>query len=312
MKFKKAVFYAISEAALAPEYWKKLESSIENKIFVEKDSPEINKELSDADCLCVAFGTIVSKEMIEKAPSLKFIGVIATAFGKIDVESAKSKNIPVSNLAGYSTESVAEFTIAAILETIRGLETGKQRGRGGSYDESGIKAWELKNKNFAVLGLGHIGQRVAELAKGFGANVSYWSRIKKDNDFQYQEIDNLIKNADFLSINLAQTPETEKIMDEKRFESLKPNAVVINTCPMELIDVDGLCKRLAKGDITFMFDHSDETDPEDLKKMHEFKNCIIYPPMAYITDEAKVIKQEMFVSNIENFLDSKPSNVVNK
>lgn len=312
MQFKKALFIGITESSLEPKYWKQLESSIENKVFVEKDSPDLEKEIADADCLCLAFATLVTKALLGKAKNLKYIGQFSTAFGRVDTDYAKSKNIPVCNLAGFSTESVAEFTIAAILETIRGLEIGKQRGRKLNVDESGIKVWEIKDKNFGILGLGRIGKRVGEIAQGFGANVNYWSRSKKeDSSFKYQELDDLIANSDFLSIHLAQTQETENVMNAKRFESLKSGCVVINTCPMELIDLEGLIKKLAKDDITFILDHSDEMTKEDLSKLSKFENCIIYPPMAYISEEAKVKRQETFVGNIENFLAGTPINVVN-
>ncbi len=80
---------------------------------------------------------------------------------------------------------------------------------------------------------------------------------------------------------------------------------------MELIDIDGLGTRLKKGDITFILDHSDEMSEKDLKKLSRYKNCIIYPPVAYISKEAIITKQKMFVGNIEAFLNGKPQNVVN-
>ena len=142
------------------------------------------------------------------------------------------------------------------------------------------------------------------------AVFTVWNLWQKKG-IKFQDADALIPQCDFISVNFAQTKDTEKFLNAKRINSLKKNAVVINTAPMELVDIDALLKRLAKNDITFMFDHSDETDPKDMKKLSKYPNCIIYPPMAYITDEARVIKQEMFVSNIENFLKGKPKNVVN-
>lgn len=99
-------------------------------------------------------------------------------------------------------------------------------------------------------------------------------------------------------------------MNQKRFLALKTGVIIVNTAPMELIDIDALAKRLAKKDITFILDHSDEMSEEDLKKISKFDNCIIYPPMAYITPEAALNKQEMFTSNIENFARGKPTNIV--
>lgn len=240
---------------------------------------------------------------------------MATAFGKIDVAYAKKKKVIVTNLKGYSTESVAEFIFAAILEYLRGLEEGKKRGRSKNYSELGISALEIKNRTFGIVGLGTIGQRVAEIALGFGANVAYWSRTRKKNfenkGVKYVPFGDLISNADIISINLAQTKETEYIFNKSVFNKLKNGAIIINTAPMDLINVDALVERLKRDDIVFMLDHSDEMAEKDLEKISKYPNCIIYPPMAYISREAAENKRRIFVGNIEAFIKGKPQNVVN-
>lgn len=315
MKFKKALLVGIDKSALGKEYWKRIEKAADKLVFVPKDSDKIQNELSDTDCLLVTFGFEVSKEHIDGAPNLKYIGTHSTAFGKVNSKYARKKGIPVCNLAHYSTESVAEFTIAAILEHLRKLEEGKIRARKGQYSPAGLRAWEIKDKVFGVLGLGSIGRRVAELALGFGADVRYWSKHRKKDaekkEIKYQDPNSLIPLCDFLSINFAQTKDTARFFNAKRINSLKKDAVVINTAPMELIDIDALVERLKKKDITFIFDHPNVTDPKDIKKLSKYPNCIIYPPIAYITDEAKIVMQETFTSNIENFLKGSPTNVVN-
>lgn len=316
MKFRKILVYNIDRLKnLDPHSWKKIESLGDRVVFVPKDDPKLRKELADSDCLLVAFGTNVVKEDIDSAHQLKYIGVMATAFGKIDTAHARKKKIIVSNLKGYSTESVAEFIFAAILEHGRDLEEGKIRGRSGNYSEAGISARELKDKVFGILGLGEIGQRVTEIALGFGADVRYWSRNRK-KDYEkkgvtFEDLDELIAEADYLSVNLAQTKDTEGILSKARFQKLKNGSVVINTAPMELIDIDGLEQRLKKKDITFILDHSDEMSEEDLKKISKYRNCIIYPPIAYVSKEAADNKKRIFVGNIEAFLKGKPQNVVN-
>lgn len=314
MKFNKILSIGVDENKIGTGYWKRIDVLAENKIILQKDNPKIKENLKDADCLLVNFGVTVTKEDMDAAPNLKYIGILATAFGKVDVEYAKSKGIIVCNLPGYSTESVAEFTIAALLEHIRNLEEGKKRGRAGNVSEEGISATEIKGKIFGVVGLGNIGTRVAELALGFNADVRYWSRNKKTEaetkGIKYEELDDLISTADFLSLNVAQTPDTEHILNQDRFNSLKAGSIIINTAPMELVDLDALVARLQKGDIAFIFDHSDEMTEEDLKKLLPYKNCIVYPPIAYVSKEAALNKQEMFTSNIENFLSGNPVNTV--
>lgn len=316
MKFHKILLINVPESSLGKEYWSRIDKLASKRVHLPKDDSKILDNLKDTDCLLVSFGLVVDEEMIDVAPNLKYIGVMATAYGKIDVSHAKKKGIPVCNLAGYSTESVAEFTIAATLEYMRQLEEGKRRGKSGNYDDTGISATEIKDKIFGVIGLGAIGGRVAEIARGgFGADARYWSRHRKKllerKGIKYESLDNLIAKADILSINLAQTEETNGIFNKTRFKKVKNGAIIINTAPMELVDIDGLADRLKKGDITFILDHSDEMSEKDLAKISKFPNCIIYPPIAYLSKEAAVTRQEMFTSNIENFLRGTPKNVVN-
>ncbi len=99
-------------------------------------------------------------------------------------------------------------------------------------------------------------------------------------------------------------------MNGARIQKLKKGAVVVNTAPMELVDIDALAKKLSKGDITFILDHSDEMSKEDLSKLSKYENCVIYPPIAYVSEEARIAKQEIFVGNIESSLKGSPVNTV--
>ncbi len=305
----------IDESKLDSFYWRKLDELAEKRINLSRDSPEIMKHLSDIDCLLVNFGIAVNHEHIDAAPNLRYIGTLAIAFNKVDVDYAASREIPVCNLAGYCTEAVAEFIFAALLEATRNLERGKEKVREKDYSGDGFLGMEIQNKIFGVFGLGRIGKRTAEIASGFGADVRYWSRNRKmdaeRNGLKYDDADKLIAEADIVSLNLALNRDTENFLNDKRIQSLKSGAIVINTCPMELVSIDALESRLEKGDITFILDHSDEMVADDLARLTKYKNCIIYPPIAYVSKESRVAKQETFVGNIENFLKGSPTNKVN-
>lgn len=313
MKFKKTVLIEINERELDKAHWDKFDSLIEKKVFLASGATNLLEELKEADCILVGHGGVeVNKQMIDTAKNAKYIGVFATGYGRLDVGYAAKKKITTCNIPGYSTESVAEFAIAVILERIRSLAEGMKRGRAGDISEKGIIAWEIKGKIFSVFGLGSIGNRVAELAAGFGADVRYWSRSKKKVDFKYQDPDELIKESDFISLNFALNSETTNFLTSERINNIKAGAVVVNTAPMELIDFDALVERLANNDITFIFDHSDEITKEQLQTLIKFANCIIYPSMAYISNEAMLTRKDMFVGNIESFLKGFPTNVVYK
>lgn len=314
-KFQKILTIGIDKSALDSAYWQRIETPAEKIINLIKDSSEIKKQLADTDCLLIGFGVTVNKEIVDNAPKLKYIGALSTAYGKVDVDYANSKGIAVCNIPGYATEAVAEFVFAVILDHIREIERGKKQAREGNYSEVGFSTIEIKNKIFGILGLGRIGSRVAEIALGFGADVRYWNMDRKKdfevNGIKYEEADDLIPKCDFLSLHFAQVKDTENFLNEEKIQKIKKGAVVINTAPMELVDINALEKRLKNRDITFILDHSDEMSPENIKRLSKFENCIIYPPIAYITKEARIAKQEIFVGNIENFLKGTPTNQVN-
>ena len=311
-KFKKILLFGLTKENLSQEGIKKLNNLCEKKVFLVKDSPQVQKELVNTDCLLINQGMMVDKKMVDSAPSLKFIGILATGYNRIDTAYAKSKGITVCNIPNYATESVAEFVFGLILEHLRDLEKAKLVGRQSDYSGNGFSAYEIKGKQFGIIGLGRIGSRVAEIALVFGAKVSYWSKNRKKKmekkEIKYEPINKLIPKCDFLSLHLSKAEETEGILNRKRIKAIKKGAVVVNLAPMELIDHSALGKRLKKGDMTFIFDHPDEMEKKDIEKLSRYKNCIVYPPIGFITDEATNLKNEIFVSNIVNFLKGRPSN----
>lgn len=312
MKFKKTLVTGLTEKEIKPELWSRIKKNSTKVEFTDKTDTELIPHLSDVDCLLVKFNG-VTKEMIDTAPNMKYIGVFATGYGKVDTEYAKTKEITVCNVPGYSTQSVSEFVIAVLLEKMRDLERAKKQARDVNYSEEGFTATEIKGKTFGIIGLGRIGQQTARLAKGFGANIIYWSRSKKDvdKDFKSTEIDEVISSSDILSLHLALNDETENFMDAERINKIKKGTIIVNTAPMELVDIDALEKRLASGEITFILDHSDEMTKKDIGKLSKHENCIIYPPIGYITNEARVAKQKIFIENIEKFVEGSPINSVN-
>ena len=314
MIFKKILVAGFEKSEINQTYLEKMNMLTEKIIFLSKDSPEIKNELKDTDCLLVKFNP-VSREWIDLAPKLKYIGAFATGYGKIDIEYAKSKQITVCNVPDYSTESVAEFVFAITLEQLRELERAKKQTKNKNYSEDGFLPTEIKGKTFGILGLGNIGKRVSEIALCFGADVRYWSRNRKE-DFEikgvkYEDADHLISESDFLSVHFSHTKDTENFLNKDRIQKIKKNAIIINTAPMELVDIDALEIRLKAGDLTFILDHSDEMTNNTLERLSRYNNCIIYPPMGCITKEAGINKQEIFIKNMENFLQESPTNKIN-
>jgi len=311
VKFQKAVLVNISEESFDQKYWEEIDELVETRVTLSRDDPRLAQEMADCDVLMLGFQVPTGKDILDAAPNLKLINILATAFGTVDLEEAKRRNIVVCNLAGYSTEAVAEFTIAILLYQIRQLAEGVDRGKAGNYDFAGMSARELKGSQFGVVGLGSIGGRVTELASGFGANISYWSRSPKEVPFKYKDLNTLLAESDYISLNVAQTPDTEKLLNAETISLLKPGAVIVNTVPPETVDTDALAARLAKGDITYVSDHGDEMSAEEINKIKQYPNCLLLPAIGFITAEARINKQEVFVENLRAMLAGNPQNQVN-
>lgn len=315
MKFKNTLLLGYSKDSFSEEEWQRIDFLCERKVFSTIDDTELDKYLADADCLLVKLGAAVDQKMMDAAPNLKYIGMMGTGYGRIDTKYATQKHICVCNISGYSTEGVAELAFGLILEHIREISRAKNQAKKGNYSESGFQGYEIKGKKFGVVGLGRIGQRIAEIAQGFGADVAYWSANRKQkaeqNGIKYKKIEDLLSESDFISLNLAFNPETQNFFDSEKMKLVKSDAVMINLAPMELVDITALEEKLRTKTFTFILDHSDELSTDQAKLLAQYENCIMYAPVGYITKEATKAKTGMFIDNLENFLKDQPTNKVN-
>lgn len=313
MRLQKVVCLGFSGAELEDNYWQELDSLTEMRVLAA-DETELLKN-NDADGLLVKLGAKVNKDLMDKLPNLKYIGMLGTGYGGIDTDYAASKGISVTNIADYATQAVAEFTFGILIEWCRGVSRALGMAWDGVYEDDEHPGMEIKGKKFGVIGLGDIGRRTAELAQAFGCDVSYWSRSRKEDaeakGLRYQELDDLLADSDIITLNLALNSETEGIINADRIAKLKPDTIVINPSPMELVDFAALVERLKNSDIVFMLDHSDEMTKEQLEVLKPFNTCKIYPAIAYLTREASQLKKHIYIDNIKNYLVEKPTNKVN-
>lgn len=314
MKLKKIICLGFNGNEFEDSHLAQLDELSEKRVLVISESEAIENH-SDADGLLVKLGTKVNKEFIDGLPKLKYIGMLGTGYGGIDAKYATTKGIVVTNIADYATEGVVEFTFGILIDQLRTITKAKSQAGSGNYSDEGYLGREIKNKKFGVIGLGNIGRRTAEIATAFGAKVTYWSRNQKSEieakGISYCEFDTLLSTSDIITINLARNSETENILNNIKINEIKSGAIVINPSPMELLDFNALVTRLKKNDITFILDHSDEMTKEQLDILKPLENCVIYPPIAYLTAEAASLKKQIYIDNIKNFLAGTPSNKVN-
>src|SRR5258708_10197837 len=146
MKFKKVLLFGFTSQDLDKSVWSRLDQISEGKVVLPKDSKDLNKNLPGTDCLLVNQGMVVDKSMMDLASGLKYVGILATGYNKIDINYAKKMKITVCNVPGYAREAVAEFVIGSAIEQIRELERAKLQARKSDYSEATFNGSEIKGK----------------------------------------------------------------------------------------------------------------------------------------------------------------------
>jgi len=314
---KKVVFTNFNQEDLPPALWSRVAGVAEEVKRVRRDDPAFLTEISDAEGLILRLGMSADSELMDRAPHLKYIGMLGTGYGRIDTDAARNRGIVVTNVADYSTESVAELVVAMTLNLLRNLYTEQLRANEGNVDETTFVGRDLSSMMVGVIGAGNIGTRVIKLmAQGFGSSVTYWNRSRRTSlevhpNIEYVALDELVKNCDIVSIHLASNPETNGILDSRRIGSLKNGAILVSTAPNELVNLDAILERCAAGTLFFAMDHPDELESGDYEKLRDTPNTAVYPPIGYATKEAADRKVEVLISNIEAFVHGAPRNHVN-
>ena len=203
--------------------------------YAASSAEEARDRVADADVLMIN-KVHVNKELIDAAGSLKLICVAATGVNNIDVDYAASKGIPVRNVAGYSTDSVAQATFMHILSLAGGAPYFDESVKSGSYSRSGMFTdphwnwWELAGKTIGIIGMGNIGKKVACIAEAFGMKVCYYSTSGTGHckDYPCLPLEELLKVSDVVSVHAPLNERTQNLLGAKEFAMMKPTAYVVN------------------------------------------------------------------------------------
>ena len=205
-------------------------------VSYQTSTPEEARErVKDADVMMIN-KVLVDKDLIDAAPSLKLICVAATGVNNIDIDHAASKGIPVRNVAGYSTDSVAQATFMHILSLAGGAPYFDESVKSGSYSRSGMFTdpnwnwWELAGKTIGIIGMGNIGRKVAKIAEAFGMKVCYHSTSGTAHckDYPCLPLEQLLAESDIVSVHAPLNERTQNLLGAKEFAKMKPTAFVVN------------------------------------------------------------------------------------
>ena len=262
----------------------------------------------------------ITKEIVDKLPKLKYIGVLATGYNIVDTAYARERGIVVSNIPAYSTDSVVQMTFAHILNITNQVGHYAEQVRNNRWSSSkDFCFWdtpltELSGKTMGVVGLGNIGMRVATIARQFGMDVFALTSKESANlpsGIQKTTLNGLLSIADVLSLHCPLNQHTNQLINAERLAMMKPGSILINTGRGQLVDEEAVAHALATGRLSgygadVMAIEPPSKDNPLLKQPHAF----FTPHIAWASKEARTRLINVAVENVKAFIEGRPQNIV--
>lgn len=275
---------------------------------------ETRERTRDADII-ILNKVRVNEESIGEARKLKLVCVTATGTNNLDKEYLAQRGIQWRNVAGYSTESVAQHTFAMLFYLLEHLNyydnyVKEDRYVGDvSFTHFDHVYHELWGKTWGIVGLGNIGRRVADIAKMFGCRVIYYSTSGKNTQPGYERVgfEELLQTSDIVSVHAPLTPMTENLMNAEAFSKMKGTAVFLNLGRGQIVDEQALCDALTRGKIAAagldVLVQEPMSPGNPLRAIKDSEKLLITPHIAWASVEARTRLMEIIAGQIEEYLE---------
>ena len=299
----------------------KLKEFGEVVLYEKTKAEEVEERVKDASII-LTNKVVLNKDNLKNAEKLEIICEAATGFNNIDTEYAKSKNIAVTNVAGYSTPTVAQHTFATLLHLYDKIGYYDEFVKSGEYSKSGMftnldKPFnDIEGKKWGIVGLGNIGKKVAKIAEAFGAEVVYYSTSGKNNNSNYKrvELDELLSESDIISIHSPLNSNTQGLFNYNNLKKMKKSAVLINMGRGPIVVEKDLAKAIDENIIAGagLDVFSVEPMPEDspLLKIKNKEKIVMTPHIAWASIEARERLFNDLIENIKAFYRGEKRNRV--
>ncbi|MBV8346949.1 MAG: D-2-hydroxyacid dehydrogenase [Mycolicibacterium sp.] len=300
--------------------WEPLKAVGSVEIYDHSTPQQATARLRDAEVV-ITCRVPVTAELMDHAPALRLIAVSFTGYDLVDIAAAHRKNIVVANVPEYGTRSVAQLTFALLLESCHHVGLHAEAVRAGEWTRSNsFSFWktpliELTGKTMGIVGFGRIGRDVGELAHAFGMAVLAFDEARRAppayEPFAWAELDELFRRADVISLHCPLTQETAGLVNRRRLELVKPEALLVNTARGGLVVEPDLAaalneRRLAGAAVDVVSHEPIQPDNPLLRA----RNCLITPHIAWATLEARKRLLATTITNVVNFVQGRPTNVV--
>lgn len=290
-------------------------------LYDKTKAEEVKERIKDASII-LTNKVVLNKDNLKNAEKLEIICETATGFNNIDVEYAKSKNIAVTNVAGYSTPTVAQHTFATILHLYDKIGYYDEFVKSGEYSKSGMFTNldrpfnDIEGKTWGIIGLGNIGKKVAKIAEAFGAKVVYYSTSGKNNNSEYKrvELDELLSESDIISIHSPLNKNTKGLFNYDNLKKMKKTSVLINMGRGPIVVEEDLAKAIDENIISgaaldvFSVEPMPENSP--LLKIKNKEKIVMTPHIAWASIEARERLFNDLIENIKAFYKGEMRNRV--
>ena len=280
---------------------------------------EIIAGMNGRDALFCNILDRVDAELLDSCPGLKVIANFGVGFNNIDVAAATARRIPVTNTPGVLTAATADIAFALLLAIARRLGEGERLVRSRKWtgwQPLQLLGADLAGATLGIIGYGRIGRAVARRAQGFDMRVIYWNRTRlpasEEAGAIYADLDDVLRQSDFISLHVAYNSETHHLLGEKQFTLMRPTALVINTSRGAVIDEAALVRALQTKRIAGAGLDVFEREPELEPGLYELENVVLAPHLGSATIGTRT-KMGMIV--VDNLLAAcagqRPPNCVN-
>jgi glycerate dehydrogenase len=311
--------YTLNPGDLA---WSEIEECGKVTVYEYTPAELIYERAKGADILFTN-KTPLNSEMLGRLEGLKYIGVLATGYNVVDVETAKRLGITVTNIPTYGTYSVAQMVFAHLLEHCHNVGLHSSLVKRGEWAEKRdfcfweVPLVELYGKKMGIIGFGRIGRQVAAIADAIGMDIIAADKYKSDvsgiKSFKWAETEELLRESDVVSLHCPLFPDTKGIINKETLALMKSSAFLINTSRGGLIVDKDLADALNNGKIAGAGIDVISTEPPSADNpLLKAKNCNITPHIAWATKEARTRLMNIAAENLKAFLAGKPANVINK
>ena len=302
--------------------WASLEALGECTILPRIEAGRVLEHAAKAD-IVLTNKVQFPREVIEKLPNLKYIGVIATGYNIVDIEAAREHGIVVTNVPAYSTMSVAQMAFAHLLNIAYRVQHYTDEAHEGvwsrcpDYSYSNTPLIELADKTMGIVGLGNIGSAVARSAQSFGMKVlAFTSKAAEqlpEGVAKAADLDDLFRRSDVVSLHCPLTDETRGMVNARRLALMKPSGILINTSRGPLVVEEDLADALNNGRLFAAgVDVLQQEPPSADNVLLHARNCYFTPHIAWATYEARERLMDVVVGNVKAFIEGHPVNDVTK